>query len=205
MNPDLHNSSDDSFDELLTATLAEYASDQPRPGLDRRILASLPPHRTPIRWPLWASLATALAVAIVTVSLHLHHPSTAPNDHAAPTVASSEILPTRPNSSKESSSSRPKRWTASSSIAQWRDPRSLPPRVLPAFTAANPATQAPTPTTAANEEVKIDPIKIDPIVIPPLPTAEAVDKPIPPIDIKPIKIDPIQISSLKIDDTDSNE
>jgi hypothetical protein len=185
MNPG-RNDLDNSFDELLSLTLKEYIHEQPRPGLDRRILANLPPQRTSMRWPLWASLATALVLVIVTI---LHRPASVrvPHDHGVPSDVTVGALPP-PTLPPHSKSPAP--------------PPAIPLRqTRPAFTELEASTQTPT----ANGEVKIDPIHIDPIVIPPLSSTEAAAEPIPPIPIDPIHIDPIQISSLETGHPDSNQ
>jgi hypothetical protein len=192
MNNDPHNSSDDSFDELLRATLAEYATDQPRPGLDRRILASLPPHRTPIRWPLWASLATALAVAIVTISLHLHHPSPTtrvPHDYAAQSVASGNVIVgTLP----------------AASVPHPHVKSRTPAVAIPPAPAQTDASIQTPPTAAPDSDVAIEPIHISALSIPPLPGADSSPQPIAPIRIDPIRVAAIQIPSIEIEPPNSN-
>jgi hypothetical protein len=231
MSDDLQNN---SFDELLSAALEDYVDDQPRPALDRRILANLPARR-PMRWALWPALITVSALALAIVSLHLHREALitagVPHDHGTPSVASADVivgtlssshlranLKTRgaaipltatpvadiAPSARESQPS-PNEATSRPEAKPWRDPGISPPQLLPTTAETETSTQMPAPTIAANGEIKIEPIHIAPLDIPPLPTAEAATQPIPPIKVEPIKIAPIQISSLEVDRPDSNQ
>jgi hypothetical protein len=212
------------FDELLSAALEDCVHDQPRPGLDRRILASLPTRRLPMRWALWAPLATASALALAAISLHvIHRPSAAPSaiasvPRARPipgtvSVASpARTLPARTLPSPHSrTQSRlpaaiipPAEVTATHTVPT--APESQPSRqqTLPDFAQADASTQTPPPATSANGEVKINPIQIAPLDISPLPGAEAASQSIPPIHVEPIEIAPIEISKLEIDPPNSN-
>lgn len=77
-------------DELLEASLKHYGQEEPRLGLEARILASVRAsgrRTTRLRW-VWSLGATAVAVTIVGLALYLASHTSVPTTQVSQTVAS---------------------------------------------------------------------------------------------------------------------
>jgi hypothetical protein len=108
----MHDKQSDRFvDELLDASLKQFRGDEPCPGLEGRILATVRAREEAVRRGIWTwvwalgAAAGALAVAIVVVSLahrqRVPIPATtspaaplAATKPAAPLIGPQEVLPT---------------------------------------------------------------------------------------------------------------
>jgi hypothetical protein len=202
---------DPQFDELLRATLEEAVSETPRPGIERRIIASLPSRqRSHLRWSnwqLWGSLATASAVALAALSPHLHHRdslrhSVATIANATPNSASRRATPEVPSIHEDSLHNRKEHSSTSTVRVSTQEKPAFTLAVKsPTFTqqtppAATTAEVATLETSSANEQnfdPEIKPIQIAAIEIPPIRDADTDSQP-----ILPIRIDPIQIAAIEI-------
>ena len=87
--------SPDEVDRLLDATLAKYATAEPRPGLEERILANLRAEQTKSprhAWWHWSLVATSaiVLIAVVAVALRWSRPSNPPIVNRIPVVTQSQ-------------------------------------------------------------------------------------------------------------------
>jgi hypothetical protein len=199
MNDDFKNN---SFDELLGAALDDYVRDEARPGLESRIIASLPARRFAPGWGIWGAFATASVCAIALLSLHLHRPSAqSVGMSASLSNRGARIAQTSSIGRPESKSQRPSMANPAAEVIAFSaslDPRSTRREAASAIAESADFAQSPAPATA-NGDAKIEPIAVDPLVVPPLSGEEAATQPIPPIKVEPIQIAPIQISKLEIE------
>jgi hypothetical protein len=205
---------DPQFDELLRATIEEAVSETPRPGIERRIIASLPSRQRSrlnwSSWQLWGSLATASALALAALSPHLHHRdslthSAATVSNATPNSASRLATPEVPSIYEEPLHNRKEHASTSivrvstqadSSFTLAVKSPTLTQQTPPVATAAEVSTQETSSTNEQNFDPEIKPIQIAAIEIPPIHEADTDSQPIPPIRIDPIQIAAIEIPSL---------
>jgi hypothetical protein len=147
----MHDDKRDQFvDELLEASLKRYRGEEPRSGLEMRILAGI---RTRERAARWRRLAWALAVcagilAAIVLTLHFAH---APLRQPTPSASGAQRAPlqaAKPSSMPGSADSR--FW----SPPLVRGPKEKPRPPKPAVRATRPARpeQFPTPFPLTEQE-----------------------------------------------------
>lgn len=114
----MHDSETDRFvDQLLTASLAGYAAEEPRTGLEQRILVCLSeapqsPARLVWRWLPAGALAVVVMLALALLlppreTTRVARPPSAAHPSAAsaplpPAVSTAEVRPTRPRRAPQS-------------------------------------------------------------------------------------------------------
>jgi hypothetical protein len=146
------NGKQDEFDRMLDAALANYASVEPRTGLEERVLANLraeQAHLPDHAWWRWSAIAAVAAVIVVAMALSLRsdkpsHPVLAnhpPTPIQAPKERGTEIISLAPGSG-----TRPARPSTARKPAM----RPRPPEV--AMARAPKLEQFPSPQPLSEQE-----------------------------------------------------
>jgi hypothetical protein len=138
MNP---NDKDRFAEELLDASLQRYRIEEPRPGLEARILANLRANEQAVRpkvW-VWALVAGAAMLTVAVVFLHLS--SRLPSRTATVSPAPQAVAP---------KGETPKAVAVAPPVA--RVPRKPSPRPRPATARHHRPEQFPTPSPLTEQE-----------------------------------------------------
>ncbi len=158
----------DELDRLLDDGLAGYASAEPRPGLEQRVLARVRAegHARPFGWFVWAAAvaATIVLVAVQIVDFHAKpEPVSAPSPvrYATPLMAATPRVVSRRVGHTPHRNPRPKRDQFPLPVAPTPEERAL----------SDFALRFPERAKAelADVNAPIQPVDIEPIQIEPLP------------------------------------
>ena len=169
-------------DELLDASLRRYASAEPRPGLEGRVLAGVRARQQAMRrrtaWFWVAGLASAAAMAtLLVISLAHRQPAPSPAIAKAPVTPSAPVVAKAVPATPRPVPHRPLRHVVPAAV-DWRPQQFPTPRplseqekLLVAYVQAlkaSPAASAPSAKQEVEPDLAIPPLSITALKIEPL-------------------------------------